>query len=65
MGRGQASSTLIYNAQSRIHHAQVDMSTIKSSPEIARYRIRILTARAATVSVATYAQTKLQTKVMT
>ena len=27
----------------------------KSSPEIARYRIRMPTARAATVSVATYA----------
>ena len=27
----------------------------KSSPEIARYRIRMSTARAATVSVATYA----------
>ena len=38
---------------------------VKSSPEIARYRIRMPTARAATLSVATYALTKLYTKVMT
>ena len=37
----------------------------KSSPEIARYCILMPTARAATVGVATYALTKLYTKVMT
>ena len=37
----------------------------KSSPKIARYHIHMPTARAATVSVATYAETKLYTEVMT
>ena len=37
----------------------------KSSPEIARYHILMPTARAPTVCVATYASTKLYTKVMT
>ena len=37
----------------------------KSSPKRARYRIHMPTARAATLSEATYAETKLYTKVMT
>ena len=37
----------------------------ESSPKIARYCIRMPTARTATLNVTTYAETKLYTKVIT